>query len=205
MDAASDEKETGRLEAFSDGVFSIAITLLVLQFKIPKLDQLGAEAHLSGALLSEWPSYMAYFISFFTILVMWVNHHRLFNHIKRVDNLFLFINGFLLMLVAFVPFPTQLLAEHIRHRYAVTATAFFTGTYILIAVAFNALWHYAIYRRRLLGRSANAAAVDRITQNYRLGPCGFSLAFILAFFNVALSLTAFTALAFFYAFTGEGK
>ena len=204
-EVTAEEKETGRVEAFSDGVFSIAITLLILELKVPKYNLSGPETPLFKALLQQWPSYLAYFISFFTILIMWVNHHRLFTHIKRTDNTFLFMNGFLLLWVAFVPFPTALLAEHIQRRDAVTATAFYTGTYVIIGLAFNLLWHYAIYHRRLLSRSANAAAVHRITQSYLWGPPGFFLSFILAFFNVALSLGTFTALAFFYAFTGEAK
>ncbi len=205
METTQDEKETGRIEAFSDGVFSIAITLLVLEFKPPRLYELESATYLAKALFQQWPSYLAYFISFFTILIMWVNHHRIFAYIKRIDNVFLFLNGFLLMLVAFVPFPTQVLAGHIQHRYAVTATAFYTGTYVLIALAFNALWHYAIYKRRLLSRAATVACVNQITKSYMFGPPLFFLTFVLAFFNVVVSLLAFTALAFFYALTGEIK
>ncbi len=205
MEISAEEKETGRIEAFSDGVFSIAITLLVLEMKAPKLDHLGPQISLFQALLHEWPSYMAYLISFFTVLIMWVNHHRLFTHIKRSNNTFLFLNGFLLLWVAFVPFPTAVLAEHIQHTYAVTATAFYTGTYVMIALAYNALWHYAIYHGRLLSRPPNQAAVNQITQSYALGPPLFSLAFVLAFFNVALSLATFTGLSIFYAFTSKIK
>ena len=169
--------------------------------KIPASNQTGPGNFLFKAMLQQWPSYLAYFISFFTILIMWVNHHRIFTHIKRTDNTFLFINGFLLMLVAFVPFPTNLLAEHVQYRNAATATAFYTGTYVMIALAFNALWHYAIYRRRLLGRSINTAAVNYITRSYMFGPSLYLLTFIFAFFNVPLSLATFTVLAFFYAFS----
>ncbi len=201
---ASEEKETGRIEAFSDGVFSIAITLLVLELKVPRLNQLNDETLLK-ALAQLWPSYLAFFISFFTILIMWVNHHRLFTHIKRTDNTFLFLNGLLLMIVSFVPFPTALLAEHVRYQYAVTATAVYTGTYVLIGLAFNALWHYAIYKRRLLGRAANMTIVRKITISYLFGPPLFLLTFILAFFNVGASLAALTTIVIFYALTVERK
>ena len=202
---AVEEKETGRLEAFSDGVFSIAITLLVLELKVPKFEAPRSAHYLIKELLQLWPSYLAYFISFFTILIMWVNHHRIFTYIKRVDNTFLFLNGFLLMLVAFVPFPTAVLAGHVEDHYAVTATAFYTGTYVMIAIAFNILWHYAIFRRRLVGRSAAQAGISSITRNYLWGPPLFFLTFLFAFFNVPLSLSAFTALSFFYAFVQDVK
>ena len=89
------EKETGRVEAFSDGVFAIAITLLILELKIPK----GASGKLPGLLVRQWPTFLAYLTSFATILVMWVNHHKLFTHIRRTTGAFLFLNGLLLLFV----------------------------------------------------------------------------------------------------------
>jgi len=102
-------RETGRVEAFSDGVFAIAVTLLVLDLKVPKPGDLGGESLLS-ALARQWPAFLAYLTSFATILVMWVNHHKMFNHIRRTDDRFLFLNGLLLLFVTFVPFPTALVA-----------------------------------------------------------------------------------------------
>ena len=87
----ADEKETARIEAFSDGVYAIAITLLILELKVPH--GLGPGQRLIDALLQQWPSYAAFLVSFGTILVMWVNHHRLFNLIRRSDNLLLMFNG----------------------------------------------------------------------------------------------------------------
>src|SRR5262245_58066326 len=101
-------KETARIEAFSDGVFAIAITLLVLDMKVPGSKDLPADVRLISVLGRQWPTYLAYVTSFLTILIMWVNHHRLFQHIKRTDNPFLMLNGLLLMGVTIVPFPTGL-------------------------------------------------------------------------------------------------
>jgi uncharacterized membrane protein len=112
MSAPGDEKETGRIEAFSDGVFAIAITLLVLELKVPHLEDGGAGGSLARALARQWPSYVALVTSFFTILVMWANHHRMFNVVRRVDAPFLYANGLLLLLVTVVPFPTAVLAEY---------------------------------------------------------------------------------------------
>src|SRR5437867_12674888 len=102
--------ETGRVEAFSDGVFAIAITLLILAVGIdPRFHgDLGKE------LIDLWPSYIAYAVSFLTIGIMWVNHHTIFRHIERVDRRFLLLNLMLLMLIAFVPFPTRIAAEFAR-------------------------------------------------------------------------------------------
>ena len=97
------EKETGRVEAFSDGVFAIAITLLILEIKVPKLSHDSPPAALARALLDLWPSFLAFLLSFFAILIMWINHHGLFNMVRRVSPGFLYANGFLLLFVSFVP------------------------------------------------------------------------------------------------------
>src|SRR5258707_7291898 len=104
------EKETARVEAFSDGVFAIAITLLVLDLKVPR--DVPAD-HLAAELLRSWPSYGAFLVSFATIGIMWLNHHRLFTLIHRVDHALLVLNGLLLLTVTVVPFPTSLLAAYL--------------------------------------------------------------------------------------------
>ena len=114
-------KETGRIEAFSDGVFAIAVTLLVLELKVPQLAEHAGSGELWSALLSRWPSYAAYLVSFMTILIVWVNHHRLFTIIQRSDSRFLFINGLLLLVVTTIPFPTALLAEFFEKPSATVA------------------------------------------------------------------------------------
>src|SRR6476646_5690147 len=133
--------ETSRIEAFSDGVFAIAITLLILNVQVPA----ASTGHLGAALTRQWPTYTAYLISFAFIGIMWVNHHRLFNHIRRSDNSLLFFNLLLLLGVTVVPFPTALLAN----RYFIpadrtVAAAVFNGTYFVIAIFFNVLWHHAV-------------------------------------------------------------
>lgn len=113
------EKETGRLEAFSDGVFAVAITLLVLNIKIPGIDlpanQLPDDSRngLWHTLLDEWPMLAAYITSFATIGVIWLNHHRMFTHIKRTNTPLMMLNLLLLLLIVFVPVPTALLAEYL--------------------------------------------------------------------------------------------
>jgi uncharacterized membrane protein len=192
------EKETGRIEAFSDGVFAIAITLLILEIKVPNAHDLGPGA-LGAALLRLWPSYLAFVISFATILVMWVNHHRLFNHIRRSNHAFLFWNGLLLFLVTFVPFPTALLAEYLRHAEAQLAVRVYVGTFVAIALVFVGLWRHASTGGQLLARGVDTVEVKQITRQYRFGPPAYLAAFVTSFFSVWLSLAMCLCLAVFFA------
>lgn len=200
--ARAQEKETARVEAFSDGVFAIAITLLILEVKIPGPANLPPGMSLWSALGRQWPSFLAYLTSFGTILIMWVNHHVLFTHIRRVDSVFLFLNGFLLLIVAFVPFPTYLLAEYLRHPQASAAAAVYAGTSVFLAVAFNLLWRYASHRHRLLGPEVGEAQVREIKRRYRFGPLLYLAAAGLAFIHVPASVILLMSLAVFFSFTG---
>lgn len=197
------EKETGRVEAFSDGVFAIAITLLVLDLKVPKSADLAASGRLVTTLLRQWPMFTAYLTSFATILVMWVNHHRLFTLIRRTNGAFLFLNGLLLLFVTFVPFPTALVSEHLRGPEASTAAAVYTATYFGIAVVFNVLWRYASGGMRLLGPRADPGKVRAITRDYRFGPVLYFAAFLFSFVSVPASLAICAGLAIFFAVTGS--
>ena len=166
--SATREKETARVEAFSDGVFAIAITLLVLEIKVPHLDQGASGRDLLAALLNLWPSFVAFLGSFSAILVMWVNHHGLFRLINCVDSRFLFANGLLLMLVTFVPFPTAVLAEYLNRQGANAAVAFYCGTFVLINAAYNLLWHTAAVHRRLIKEDVPQKLVIKIQKAYRM-------------------------------------
>src|ERR1700682_1711481 len=126
------EKETGRVEAFSDGVFAVAITLLVLNIKIPGLDlspsNLPNETQLWIELVKEWPMLAAYVTSFATIGVMWINHHRLYSHIKRTDTVLLLLNLLLLLIIVFIPVPTALVAEYLVYPDLHSAALLYSGT-----------------------------------------------------------------------------
>lgn len=197
-----EEKETGRLEAFSDGIFAVAITLLVLEIKIPPLDK----PDLGLMVLAQWPSFLAYFISFMTILIMWINHHAIFKLVHRTNHTFQVLNGLLLMAITFVNYPTAVLAEHIQataRNDQIFAAAFYSGTFVLISIFYQALWHYASYKRRLLSRSANPALVATIHKQYRFGPLFYVVAFGLAFVSVWASVAVNGGLAVYFAFTGQ--
>ncbi|HJS99549.1 MAG TPA: TMEM175 family protein [Terriglobales bacterium] len=189
-------KETGRVEAFSDGVFAIAMTLLVLNVKVPTSNQSG---QLRSLLWQQWPSYVAFVISFAFIGIMWVNHHRLFVHIRRIDHTLLVLNGALLLGVTAVPFPTAVLAQYLAKPDEKAATMLYNGTYVVVAVFFNVLWRYAASGHRLLGDEVDAAEVNRITRQYAFGPLFYLACFALAYINVAASLALNVALAIFFA------
>jgi len=192
-----DLKETGRVEAFSDGVFAVAITLLVLNIQVPP-NALG-EGELRDFLLSKGPTYLAFVTSFATIGIMWINHHRLFNHIKRTDTILLLLNLLLLMAIVFVPFPTALLAQYIALPNQRLSALVYSGTFVVLAIFFNLLWRYATYNGRLLGKNADLSAVRAISRQYLFGPLLYSVAFGLAWINVPASVVVNLLLAVFFA------
>ena len=186
--------ETGRVEAFSDGVFAIAITLLILDVRVPA----APAGSLGIALVRQWPTYASFFISFAFIGIMWVNHHRLFNHIRKCDNRLLFLNLLLLLGVTVVPFPTALLAN----RYFIpgdrtVAAAVFNGTYFVIAIFFNVLWHHAV-RGGLLDSETQESA-NSISRQYALGPIAYLACLGLTWISVPASIAANVVLAVFFA------
>jgi uncharacterized membrane protein len=183
--------ETERLETFSDGVFAIAATLLILEIQLPDA---GSVTH---ELLHLWPSYLAYTISFLTIGIMWINHHSLFKQIDRVDRTFLAINVVFLMVIAFLPFPTSVLASHLHHD--AKAAAFFYGlTNVLMALMFNAVWFYASIGRRLIRADADQRAISGISRAFRPGVPLYVLATLSALVSSWLALAFYAGLALFY-------
>src|SRR3989442_7071973 len=144
---------TSRLEAFSDGVFAIAATLLVLELRVP-----AESTDLGGALLRLWPAYAAYLVSFLTIGIIWVNHHILLEHCKRVDRRFLYLNLLLLIAVGIVPFPTALVGQYILSAAGATAALVVYGFGgLLIAVALTGVFLYAANDPRRLRRESLGA------------------------------------------------
>jgi uncharacterized membrane protein len=201
----ADEKTTSRIEAFSDGVFAIAITLLTLDLRAPVLppDTSGDAMHglLLQRLAAMWPNYAAYLMSFAVILVMWVNHHRIFALVRKTDQAFLFWNGLLLMLVSVVPFPTELLAKYFLTPAAKVVSAVYAGHGCLIAVAFTTLWRHATRHQSLLASGAQAE-VKRLSAQYRFGPLMYLVAFGLAFVSAWASIGMCVLFAVFFSLQG---
>jgi uncharacterized membrane protein len=195
---SAEEKDTGRIEAFSDGVFAIAITLLILEIKVPHLPGESGASALCSALARLWPSYVAFLTSFVTIFIMWANHHAIFRLVRTSDARFLYTNGFLLLLVTFVPFPTAILAEYLERPAAPAAAAFYAGTFVLIGVAFRVLWQSAIHERRLLRANVTEDMIAGFTKSYRIGVPGYLVATAAAFVNVFVSIGICAALAAYW-------
>ena len=184
----NEESETVRVEAFSDGVFAIAMTLLVTAIKVPA-HELVATKGLSQSLLALWPSYLAFLTSFVTILVAWVHHHWVFTLIRRVDHPFLYWNGLLLLCVTFVPFPTAVLSEYLVNPNAGMVAHLYTATFLAISLAFDALWRHA--SKRLLSprqTSLKKEEAAQITKQYRFGPILYLGAFVLSFASEGWSI-----------------
>ena len=176
---------TARLETFADGVFAIAATLLILNVD-------GAH----GTLKSIWPSYVAYAASFLTIGIIWVNHHTVLNQFAHVDRRFLFINIVLLMCVAFVPFPTRLIAEHVRGEGLEGPAVVYGATMVSTALSYLTLWLYGV--RHLLRPDADPRLIRGITRSFIPGAWIYLAATLIAFASPLASVVGFGLIALFY-------
>lgn len=181
------EKETARVEAFSDGVFAIAMTLLILEIRVPHPPADGAVGkwQLLASLAHLWPSFVAFVLSFGTVLIMWVNHHGLFKHAHRVNNHLLFANGFLLLMVTFVPFPTAVLAEYLDRPGANAAAVFYCGVYVLVGVSYNILLRAVVANRApgAAGSPTHETAIARIGRSYYIGLAVYLAATLVSIFS----------------------
>ena len=190
---------TRRVEAFSDGVFAIAITLLILAVGI---EQAIAPGSLKEQLLDLWPAYIAYAVSFLTIGIMWVNHHQVFRHFARVDRPLLLLNILLLMCVSFAPFPTRVVAEHAKDAADRQSAALLYGSAMTVtAICFFSVWIYG--SRRLLRPDTDMREVTGITRSYLPGTPMYATATLIALVSPIASLIIFGALAIFYAISSS--
>jgi uncharacterized membrane protein len=191
------DRDTGRIEAFSDGVFAIAITLLIIEIGVAHV--VGTES-LSEKLVKLWPSYLGYAISFLVIGPVWANHHNRFRLISRSDHILLFLNIVFLMCVAFIPFPTAVLADYLSgtDEHRTTAVAVYSGTLAVTAIFFTILWLYAAGNYRLVDRALDPLLLRAMTRRYVLGMLLYILAFALAFFSAAASLALIVILALIF-------
>jgi len=193
--------ETFRIEAFADAVFAIAITLLVIEIRLPPHEEVLRIGGVGPALLQLWPSYVGYAISFIVIGIMWANHHNLMKLVDRVDHGFITLTLLLLMCVAFLPFPTAVMADHLAdpdtHEQAV-AVAFYCGCFTVTALFYFLMWWHAARNRRLIATHVSDEAVRAIKRAYVPGSLLYLTATLLAFVHVALSLAIIVGLAALY-------
>ena len=186
---------TSRLEAFSDGIFAIAATLLVLELRVPP-----DSPDLTRTLLDVWPTYAAYLVSFLTIGIIWVNHHTLLEHCHRVDRRFLYLNLLLLVAVGIVPFPTSLVDRYILSESGATAALVVYGLGgLLIALAFSGVFFYATHDGRLVGDRAVARRIRAEGKLFPIGLAAYTLGIVLAFVAPIASLVVYGLTALFYA------
>jgi uncharacterized membrane protein len=190
--------ETTRLEAFSDGVFSIAITLLVLEL-IQFLHPQNGEGLLKSFLLN-WQPFLAFIIGFITILICWINHHHAFDYIDKVDGKFMWVNGFLLLMVTLTPFPTAILAEFLKTEGKI-ALAIFGFNYFMIGVAAYGICAYAYNKYLIKEDSRDFFFCIKLT--YRYGVIYTLLAFLICFISIPVAIALYVFLFIVFAFPKE--
>jgi len=188
---------TSRTEAFSDGIFAIAATLLVLELKVPQVEPGG----LADALLESWPSYATYVVSFLTIGIIWVNHHAVLDRIREVNRPLLFMNLMFLMAVAAIPFPTALLGDYLQAGHDERlAAAVYGGTMSLMGVTFGAIWAYAVLSDDLLHARVDRTRARRSLWIFAAGTPLYVLAIGASLLRATLALVIYALLALFYLF-----
>ena len=186
---------TGRAEAFSDGVFAVAITVLV--FGLLPIGARKLDAHV---LLQAWPEYFAYVVSFLTIGIMWMNHHTILAHVARVDRPLLVLNLLLLMGIVAIPFPTALVAEHLRHPGGTAATVTYGLVMIAISAGFAGLWVYVATHAPALGATVPPDALRSSIPGFTLGGVAYVAGTLVAFVSAVAGMVIFGALAVYYLF-----
>ncbi|PZS26966.1 MAG: DUF1211 domain-containing protein [Pseudonocardiales bacterium] len=190
---------TGRVEAFSDGVFAIAITLLVLELRVPEGGTAGALWH---TLYHDWPSFAAYVTSFFVIGIMWVNHHAMFRQFVRADRMLLFLNLLLLLWTALLPFSTALLARYLDAGGidSHVAAALYSANLLLAAIAYTAVWWHAVRGGRLLAAPLSRAVERSVRLRFGAGTLVYAVTVALAFVSAPLVLVVQFVVALYYCF-----
>jgi uncharacterized membrane protein len=185
---------TARLETFSDGVFAIAATLLILEIGVDT----ASRKDLGSQLLDIWPSYLAYATSFLVIGIIWLNHHHCVSLIGRCDRTFLFVNLLLLLVVSFFPFPTKLVAEYINRPDEQSAAFAYAATLLLMALTYNFWWRYARTNRRLILDGVPDASLRAVDRAFGPGVPAYGLVLAIVFVSPLASVILTLALAVFY-------
>jgi uncharacterized membrane protein len=189
--------ESGRLEAFSDGVFAVAITLLALNLAVPR----PGAGPLTGQLTSHWPVFAAYVVSFLTIGIIWVNHHTLFKGFSEVDRVMLFLNLLLLFFIVSIPFATATIASYLGHRDtdAAQAAAIYQGVFLGMSLAFGGLFWWSIRREHLKTPLTGAQARLALIR-FAGGNVIYAVAIGIAFLSPPASLVISGLVAVYYMF-----
>jgi len=188
--------DSRRAEAFSDGVFAVAITVLVFD-----LLPIGTHKLTAAVLLHAWPTYFAYVVSFLSVGIMWMNHHTIMAHVVRVDRPLLVLNLLLLMGIVAVPFPTALVAEHLREEGGKVATVTYGLVMIVISAGFASLWIYVVTHAPALGAVVPQGALRQSIPGFTLGGAVYVAGtLIAAVWSPVAGLIIFGLLAVYYLF-----
>jgi uncharacterized membrane protein len=190
-------RDTLRLEALSDGVIAIAITLLILEIRVPEGGE-SSPQEAWAALRELWPQYLGYLISFATIGIMWANHHLIFRFIARTNHYLILANLVLLFGIATIPFPTALMADTLGHPAERVGVTVYSGWFVVCALSFNVLWLYAVRTKDVLAPDADPEAIATVTRRFLLGPPAYLVAFLLAFVSPIASLLVLFGLTVTY-------
>lgn len=190
----SENKSLARLALFSDGVFAIAITLLILEIKVPPLESIHSANDLVKALVHLWPSFFAFFYSFGGILVQWILHHSTFNHLDKTSGAFIYANGFLLLTIVFFPFPTALLAEYINSDYAMPAIVFYGMASVVNSFAWFLFIRSINKPKRLLNDAFSSKEYDQLKASNRIAIIIYASTTVLAIWFPFIALIMNVAL-----------
>ncbi len=191
--------DVARVEAFSDGVFAFAATLLALGIRIPRPDDPDASTGLYAMLVAQWPSYVAFALSFVTVGIVWANHHVMFSYVMRTDRGLLFLNLLGLMLVAFLPVPTAVLGSWLAAGHdRLTAVIFYAGTLVTYGVVHNVLWWYAAYRAHMTSPQLSARERRALTLAWLPGPFLYALGMAVALIDPWYAIAVFAFIHVLY-------
>src|SRR5216684_3876694 len=188
---------TERITAFSDGVFSIAITLLVLNLRVPTVLPSESPGNVLDQLRTQWPNLLSYILSFVIIGIYWIAHHNMFHYIKRSDRPFLWINILLLMCVAFIPFPAGLLGQYSGQRISLITYA---SSLILTNLMLSLLWWYATSNHRLVDQDIDPHFVRTVNRRNMTAPVVYLVSIGLSFLSPLASLIVFFLFPLYYIF-----
>jgi len=197
QDASLDNKrDTGRLEAFSDGVIAVAITLLILDIHVPQFD---AKTSLLQTLLNHGVTYLGYVISFTIIGLFWANHHYMFKYINQTDHFLLLLNTLALMCLVFIPFSTALLGAHFDDGYATAAAMIYSTSLLLTSILYNVIWWYASTHPHLLASGLTSQVIQQMTRRYFVSIPLYLVTLLVSALNVKVSFALYIAIALLYA------
>lgn len=196
------EVSSARIEALSDGVFAIVITLLVLELKVPEIPEALVSKQLLPSLLEMLPKLISYINSFLTVGIFWVAHHNIFHLVKRSDPVLQWLNLLFLMCISFVPFPTALLGAYPHEQLAVVL---YGCSFFITGIAFNLSWLYISQHHRLVDKNLSPQLIRTVTKDYIIGICAYLVPVLLSFFYPILSRAIYGLIPILYIVLNSRK